>query len=166
MTGDKASGHDGIVIPDELARAESVPDDLDAGTVGPYRFPSPLRRWWAGRVYLGTAALLAVLAFSTPGLWITVVLLTGLGLYHRWAAWPLSFDQAAALSEAARHVPFGVGHASVAVSFVGIRSRPRWAVILYSSESPPRRRALVELDGVDGALCGEVYTEELEAPPL
>lgn len=159
-------GRDGIVIPEEVVRAEAVPDDLDAGTVGPYRFPDPRRRGWAGRIYLGAAAILAGLAFSAPGLWITVVLLLGMAVYHRWAAWPLSLDQAGALRAAAGQVPFGVGHASVAVSFVGIRSRPRWQVVLYSSESPPRRRALVEIDGVDGELCGEVYMEDLEQPQL
>ena len=159
-----APGHDGIVIPRDLAVAESVPDDLDSGSVGPYRFPDPLRRRWAGWVYLGMAALLAGLAIATPGLWFTVAILAAMGLYHRWASWPLSLDQAAALQEAARRVPFGVGHASVAVSFVGIRSRPRWQAVLYSSESPPRYRALVELDGVSGELCSEVYTEELTPP--
>lgn len=157
-------GRDGIVIPEEVVQAEAVPDDLDAGTVGPYRFPDPRRRGWASGIYLGTAAVLAGLAFSTPGLWITVVLLLGMAAYHRWASWPLLLDQAGALRAAAGEVSFAVGHASVAVSFVGIRSRPRWQVVLYSSESPPMRRALVEIDGVDGELCGEVYVEELEQP--
>ena len=159
-----AGGRDGIVIPEEVARGEAVPDDLDSGAVGPYRFPDPRRRRWAARVYLGTAAVLAAPALSTPDLWITVALLGGLAVLHWRAAWPLSLDQSAALRAAARQVTFGVGHASVAVSFTGIRARPRWQVILYSSESPPRRRALVELDGVSGNLCSEVYTEELEPP--
>ena len=111
------------------------------------------------------AAVLAGLALSTPGLWMTAALLAALSAYHRWASWPLSLDQSAALRTAARQVRFGVGHASVAVSFTGIRSRPRWQVILYSPESPPRRRALVEIDGVSGELCSEVYTEELAPPP-
>jgi hypothetical protein len=158
------SRHDGIIIPEDVVRAEAVPDDLDAATVGPYRFPDPRRRGWAGWIYLGTALVLAFLAFSTPGLWITVVLLLGMAAYHRWASWPLSLDQAGALRAAAGEVPFGVGHASLAVSFTGIRSRPRWQVILYSPESPPRRRALVEIDGVNGSLCSQVYIEELEPP--
>ncbi len=107
---------------------------------------------------------MAGLALSTPGLWITVALLVAMAAYHRWASWPLSLDQAGALKAAAAEVPFGVGHASVAVSFVGVRSRPRWQVILYSSESPPRHRALVEIDAVSAALCSQVYIEELESP--
>lgn len=158
------SGHDGIVIPEEVVRAESVPDDLDAGALGPYRFPDPRRRSWAGWIYLAAASVLALLAFSSPGLWITVILLLGMAAYHHWASWPLSLDQAGVLRAAAGEVPFAVGHASVALSFTGIRSRPRWQVILYSPESPPQRRALVEIDGVDGSLCSEVYIEELEPP--
>ena len=161
-----AKGHDGIVIPEDLAQAEAVPEDLDAAAVGPYRFPDPRRRSWAGWVYLATAAVVGGLAFSTPGLWITAVLLSGMAAYHWWASWPLSLDQAGALKAAAAEVPFGVGHASVAVSFTGIRARPRWQVILYSPESLPLHRALVEIDGVDGGLCSEVYVEELEAPAV
>lgn len=159
-------GQDGIVIPEDLARAEAVPDDLDAAAVGPYRFPDPRRRSWAGWAYLGAAAVLGGLALATPGLWITVVLLAAMAAYHWWASWPLSLDQAGALRAAAGRVPFGVGHASVAVSFTGIRSRPRWQVILYSPESPPLCRALVEIDGVSGELCSEVYIEELTAPAI
>ena len=159
-------GYDGIVIPDDLARAEAVPDDLDAAAVGPYRFPDPRRRRIAAWIYLVAAAGLGGLAFSTPGLWVTVALLLGLAGCHWWASWSLSLDQAGALRVAAGEVPFGVGHASVALSFIGLRSRPRWHVIVYSPESPPRRRALVEIDGVNGELCSEAYVEELEAPSV
>ena len=155
---------DGIVIPSEAARAEAVPEDLDAGAPSPYRFPDPGRRRWASWVYLATAALLAGPAFSEPGLWTVVLLLAAISLYQWWAAWPLALDQAGALRTAAARVPFGVGHASVAVTFRGIRSRPRWQVIVYSSESPPRRRALVEIDGVSGESLEDVYIEELDPP--
>lgn len=157
-------GPDGIVIPEETARAEAVPDDLDAGAVGPYRFPDPSRRRWAAWIYLAVAGLLAGPAFSEPGLWITVLLVAAIGAYQWWASWPLVLDQAGALQTAASTVPFGVGHASVAVTFAGMRSRPRWQVIVYSSENPPERRALVEIDGVTGESLGEVYVEDLEPP--
>ena len=110
------------------------------------------------------AALLAGPAFSEPGLLIVVLILVAISLYQWWAAWPLALDQAGALRAAAARVPFGVGHASVAVTFRGIRSRPRWQVIVYSSESPPRRRALVEIDGVSGESLEDVYIEELDPP--
>ncbi len=155
---------DGIVIPEETARAEAVPDDLDAGAPGPYRFPDPGRRRWAAWIYLAMAGLLAGLALSEPGLWITALLLAAIGAYQWWASWPLVLDQAGALQTAAARVPFGVGHASVAVTFAGIRSRPRWQVIVYSSESPPKRRALVEIDGVTGESPEDVFIEDLEPP--
>ena len=157
-------GPEGIVIPEETARAEAVPDDLDAGVGGPYRFPDPGRRRWAAWIYGAMAVLLAGLALSEPGLWITVLLVAGIAAYHWWASWPLALDQTGALQTAAARVPFGVGHASVAVTFTGIRSRPLWQVIVYSSESPPKRRALVEIDGVTGESSEDVYIEVLEPP--
>ncbi len=157
-------GRDGIVIPEATARAEAVPEDLDAGAPRPYRFPDLGRRRWAAWIYLAMAVLLAGLAFSEPGLWITVLLMAGIAAYQRWASWHLVLDQASVLQTAAARVPFGVGHASVAVTFAGIRSRPLWQVIVYSPESPPKHRALVEIDGVTGECSEDVYIEDLEPP--
>lgn len=150
---------DGIHIPGEVARAEAVPEDLDAGRVRPYRFPDPSRRRAAGWIYLVGAAGLAVLALDTPGMWFGVAVCLGLTGWSLQAGWPLAIDQERALETAARMVPFPVGHASAAVTFHGIRSRPRWHVIVYSADQPPSQRALVQLDAVTGRPVEEVYVE-------
>ena len=158
---------DGIRIPGEVARAEGVPDDLDSGLLGPYRFPSPLRRRTAALVYVAGAILsvLGALAGLASGLWLISVGFLVLAFLHDRAAWPLGIEQEAALSTAAILVPFAVGHASAALGFVGLRSRPVWNVILYSAEEPPDRRALVRLDATTGAQLDSPYVEEVE-PPL
>jgi hypothetical protein len=53
-----------------------------------------------------------------------------------------------------------VGHASAAVRFAGWRSRPRWAVVLYSASDPPDERALVVVDAVAGDVV-ETYREAI-----
>ena len=158
---------DGIRIPQEVARAEGVPDDLDSGVLGPYRFPSPLRRRTAAMIYVAGAILsvLGALAGLATGLWVLSAGFLVLALLHDRAAWPLEIEQEGALNTAAVLVPFAVGHASAALGFVGLRSRPVWNVILYSSEEPPGRRALVRLDAATGAQLDSPYVEELE-PPL
>ena len=151
---------DGILIPEEIAKSEGVPEDLDSGVLGPYRFPSPQRRRTAALVYVAAA----VLAGLAPGLWAISAGFLVVAFLHDRAAWPLVIEQEEALTTAAALVPFAVGHASAALGFVGLRSRPVWAVILYSAEEPPDRRALVRLDATTRARLDRPYVEEIEPP--
>jgi hypothetical protein len=154
---------DGIHIPREVADAEGIPEDLDANVVGPYRFPDPRRRRLAGWIYLILAGSLGLLAAPQPLVWFGVALAAVLAAWHLMSAWPLNLDQEDALAKAAGEVDFPVGHASAAVTFVGLRSRPRWHVVMYSADEPPSRRALVQFDGVSGDLVDQVYVEDVPA---
>ncbi len=153
---------DGIHVPRDVADAEGIPEDLDANIVGPYRFPDPRRRRIAGWMYAGGAVVLAGLALTVAMLyWVTAALMALLALWHFRAAWPLGVDQEKALEVAASLAPFAVGHASAAVTFHGVLSRPQWSVILYSADEPPTQRSLVQLDAITGAPVDEVYTESV-----
>lgn len=156
----------GIEIPPEVAASEQVPEDLDSGVRGPYRFPSPKRRRISGSVYLATALLIAVGAAAglPAGLWAAAAGMAILGLYHFATAWSLSVDDTAALQTAGRSIDFAVGHASAALTFEGVLSRPVWSVLIYSADDPPSTRALVRIDARTGALRHEPYVEEIEAP--
>ena len=59
-------------------------------------------------------------------------------------------DEKEALVKAQRAVDFPVGHASAQQVWHGVRSRPTWRVLCYSTEEPPRQRGLVLVDAVDG----------------
>ena len=157
---------DGIRIPEEVAEAEGVPEDLDSAVLGPYRFPSPVRRRTAALVYVAAAILsaLGALAGLASGLWVISAALLVVAFLHDRSAWPLVIEQEEALTTAAALVPFAVGHASAALGFVGLRSRPVWNVILYSAEEPPDRRALVRLHATTGATLDSPYVEEIEQP--
>ena len=123
--------------------ADALPADLDVTAyVGPYLFPSPRRRLVAAAWLVGVAALGLV----------------AIAAYHALTAWPLGVDQTEALVVATRTVGFPVGHASGQLTWRGLRSRPTWRILLYSADTPPSVRGLVELDGVDGHVLGE-YTE-------
>lgn len=153
---------DGIHVPREVADAEGIPEDLDANIVGPYRFPNPRRRVLAGWMYAGGAGVLVLLALTVADLyWVSAALMALLAVWHFRAAWPLEVDQEQALQLAASASPFAVGHASAAITFHGLRSRPRWSVIMYSADEPPTQRSLVQLDAVSGHVVDEVYTEDV-----
>lgn len=157
---------DGIRIPDEVAAASGVPDDLDSSVLGPYRFPSPARRSVAGAIYLTAAGLAAwaALADLATGFWLLAFCLTALAAYHFRTAWPLLMEQEQALSAAAALAPFAVGHASAALTFTGWRSRPVWNIILYPAADPPDRRALVRIYAATGRPLGDPYVENLTPP--
>ncbi len=142
-------------VPDEL------PADLDVTAyVGPYLFPSPRRRLVAaGWLLAGAAgAFLGFVISANAGLLAAAITLVVIAAYHGVTAWRLVVDQTDALVVATRTVGFPVGHASAQLTWRGLRSRPTWRILLYSADTPPTKRGLVQVDAVDGTVLGE-YTE-------
>jgi hypothetical protein len=146
----------GIHIDKDLAESLAIEEELDSNVVGPYRFPSPTRRRIAGWVFVVAAVTTMVVI---DGGWLPAIGLVALAAWNFASAWPLAVDETKALSVAGSAVGFPVGHASAAVTFRGVRSRPRWSVILYSAEEPPDQRALVVVDAVSGEVAEEPYVE-------
>ncbi len=141
---------------------DELPEDLDVTQlVGRYTFPDIARRRIAGTLYLIVAAGCVALyaAGATTALLAAAAVLVVIGAYHFLAGWHLRVDQTEALAVATRAVGFPVGHASAQLAWRGLRSRPTWRVLVYSAESPPTTRGLVELDAVDGTVLGS-YTED------
>ena len=141
--------------------ADELPADLDVTAyVGPYLFPSPRRRFVAAAWLVAAAVggLAGYAASGNDGLLAGALALLGIAAYHALTAWPLVVDQTEALLVATRTVGFPVGHASAQLTWRGLRSRPTWRILLYSADTPPSTRGLVELDAIDAHVLGE-YTE-------
>lgn len=144
---------------DELR--DELPEDLDAkGFVGPYLFPDNSRRRRPAYIYLAIAAASLVGWIANRGddgsalvnegwLW-AAVLFAGVGLFSFTSGWRMHVDEKQALVAAQGAVGWAVGHASAQQVWRGLRSRPTWRVLVYSSENPPRQRGLVLVDAVDG----------------
>ena len=154
---------------DDAEVRDELPEDLDAaGYVGPYVFPNNNRRRIPGYLYLGLAAVLALIwaargqgdgVFVNGGFLGAAILLALLGGYHLLAGYDLDVDERDALVAASRTVGFPVGHASAQLGWRGLRSRPTWRILLYSAEDPPATRGLVLVDGVDGEIVAH-FTED------
>ena len=151
---------------------DELPSDLDvSGFVGPYKFPDNSRRRIPGSLYLGIAAL-CVLAWLlwhddasglvNGGFLLAAGLLTAVGIFSITSGWRLGLDEKQALVEATKHVGFPVGHASAQLSWHGLRSRPTWRILLYSTENPPRRRGFVLVDAVDGHVLEDLVEDNPE----
>jgi len=156
-----------IYVPDDVAEAAAVPEDLDSDVPGPYMIPDTARRRRAGYVYFaGAAATGAAIVAGLPALmWATAVaVLVASGVYHLVAGWRLAVREGPALEIAGRDVGFAVGHSSASLGFRGWRARPVWNVLVFNADEPPTERGLVRVDGIDGTIV-EHYREAIEPPP-
>ena len=152
---------------DDAEIRDELPEDLNAaGYVGPYVFPDNDRRRIPGVLYvlLGAACVAVYAAAGDDAVLVNAgVVYAGIGLIlfgaYCWAAgFHLAIDERDALVAASRAVGFAVGHASAQLGWRGVRSRPTWRILLYSSENPPKTRGFVLVDGVDGEVL-EHFTE-------
>jgi hypothetical protein len=161
---------DGRVGNEEIR--DALPDDLDAaGFVGPYQFPDNSRRRIPGVLYLVIAGLCLLVWFLTrdtdpvlvnDGFLLAAALLGAVGLFSITSGWRMHVDEKQALVVATATVGFPVGHASAQQVWRGLRSRPTWRILAYSVENPPRRRALVLVDAVDGHVVEHLVEENPE----
>ena len=162
---------------DELARddvRDELPEDLDAsGYVGPYKFPDNSRRRVPGAIYLIIAATCLVTYLirqgSEPvlvnrGLLLAAALLSVAGIYSITSGWRMTVDERQGLVTATNAVGFPVGHASAQLAWRGLRSRPTWRILCYSTEEPPRRRGFVLIDAVDGHVVEQLVEDNPEGP--
>ena len=158
--GSDAGGEGADALPSEL-----IPSGFDDS----YRFPDNSRRRVAGGLYvaLGVAAVIAAIALDgsvlvNSGFVAGAVALVLIGLYYIQAGQPLAVDEGGALVAAVRAVGFPVGHASARLGWRGLRSRPTWRVLLYSNDTPPARRGIVLVDGLDGGIVAHFAEDNPE----
>lgn len=157
--------------PDAEVRDE-LPADLDAhGFVGAYKFPDNSRRRIPGVIYLAIAALCLLVwllrrdhdpVLVNSGFVLAAGILAVVGLFSLSASWRMAIDEREALVRATRALGFAVGHASAQQVWRGVRSRPTWRVLCYSTEEPPKRRGLVLVDAVDGRVVEQLVQDNPE----
>jgi hypothetical protein len=145
---------------DEQEIRDVLPDDLNAvGFVGAYDFPDNSRRRVPGYIYLGLAAGCVIAwmvrhnnrpVLVNNGFLLAAGLLAALGVFCITSGWKLGLDEKEALAKATGAVGWPIGHASAQMAWRGLRSRPIWRILAYSVEEPPKRRAFVVIDAVDG----------------
>jgi hypothetical protein len=84
------------------------------------------------------------------------------GIYSITSGWPMTVDERQGLVTATNAVGFPVGHASAQLAWRGLRSRPTWRILCYSTEEPPRRRGFVLIDAVDGHVVEQLVEDNPE----
>lgn len=144
---------------------DELPDDLNAVEhAGPYKFPDNSRRRIPALLYWALAVICAVVYFVTRPdstlvnrgvLWAAIGLAL-VGLLSYTSGWRMKVDEKQALVAAQGAIGFPVGHAAAQQVWRGLRSRPTWRVLAYSTENPPRQVALVLVDAVDARVIEQV----------
>src|SRR4051794_7137152 len=143
---------------------DALPDDLDASEyVGPYQFPDNSRRRRPAYLYFAVSAVCVLVwllrrghdpVLVNSGLVWAAILLTAVGVLSFTSGWRMHVDEKQALVAAQGAVGFAVGHASAQQVWRGLRSRPTWRGLGYSSGKPPRQRAPVFVDAIHGTAGG------------
>jgi hypothetical protein len=150
---------------------DALPEDLDvSGFVGPYQFPDNSRRRYPGVLYLVLAAICVAVWIArrdgavlvNAGFLLAAALLAAAGIVAITSGWRMHVDEKDALVAATRAVGFPVGHASAQLAWRGVRSRPTWRILCYSAEEPPKRRAFVLVDAVDGHTVDQIVEDNPE----
>ena len=150
---------------------DALPEDLNAVEhLGEYEFPDNSRRRRPAIIYwvLAAICLLLWLVYGDGGvlvnegmLWAAIIL-AAVGVFSYTSGWRMKIDEKEALVAAQQAVGFPVGHASAQQVWRGLRSRPTWRVLVYSTEDPPRRRGLVLVDAVDGTVGEHLIEDNLD----
>ena len=156
-----------VIQVDDNEVRDQLPEDLDRGFVGVYKFPDNKRRRVTGLMYLIVALAIGIWSVSVSGepVLVNAGLIAGcvalglFGLYSLAEGRGFGLDENEALVAANRAVGFPVGHASAQLGWRGVLSRPTWKMLVYSAEDPPAHRGLVLVDAVDGTIV-EYYVEE------
>jgi hypothetical protein len=134
-----------------------LPEDLDASAAELVEFPNNDRRRIPAGIYLlmGIASIVAAIVkhgspYVNTGLAVAGGVLCLFAIYGLLAGRTLVQDETDALVAATGAVGFPVGHASAQMAWKGLLSRPVWRMLVYSDENPPKRRAMVVVDGISG----------------
>jgi hypothetical protein len=159
------------VMSDTSDLRDELPDDLNASEyVGPYQFPDNSRRRKPAALYLVMAAVCLVLwlvrddnsTLINRGMLYAAIVLGAFGIFSFTSGWRMQVDEKQALVAAQGAVGFAVGHASAQQVWRGLRSRPTWRVLAYSAENPPRQRALVLVDAIEGGVLEHIIENNPE----
>lgn len=150
--------------------ADSLPDDLQpAYGADEYQIPNNDKRKLAGYLYLlaGFISILLFFLFSDSALINKGFLISGIGIclfgaYSLSAATKCEIDESDALQIAENELGFDIGPCSAQLMWRGLRSRPVWRILGYSSEPIPKQRAVLLIDANTAGVLEAVVEENPE----
>lgn len=159
---------DGIEINQDAAENALLPDDLNSLAVGSYVVPNPNRRKYYPRYVLLIIAITYISSLLLPfinfntSLIILVIVAFLLFLVNN----KFQIYQEEVIERILKYIEHSIGYYSIALTFMFNFKNiltPVWTVIVYSHESPPLFKTIIEVNAYSGVLLDNPYTESLNA---
>lgn len=159
---------DGIDIDQGDAERALLPDDLNSLAVGSYIVPNPNRRKFYPVYVLFVMALTYIssllLTFIDFNLSLIILLIVASMLFAINNKFLITQDEV--IEKVLKYIEHSIGYYSIALTFLfNIKNilTPVWTVIVYSHESPPKFKTIIEFNAYSGTVLGEPYTETINA---
>ena len=159
---------DGIDINQEDAEKALLPDDLNSLAVGSYIVPNPNRRKYYPVYVLLIVAITYIASLLLPFIDFTVSLiilvLVALMLFVLNNKFLISQDEV--IEKILNFIDHPIGYYSIALTFLfNLKNilTPVWTTIIYSHESPPKLKTIIEINAYSGEVLGDPYTESINA---
>jgi hypothetical protein len=159
---------DGIDINQEDAEKALLPDDLNSLAVGSYIVPNPNRRKYYPFYVLLIVAITYIASLLLPFIDFTVSLiilvLVALMLFVINNKFLISQDEV--IEKILNFIDHPIGYYSIALTFLfNLKNilTPVWTTIIYSHESPPKLKTIIEINAYSGEVLGDPYTESINA---
>lgn len=159
---------DGIDINQEDAEKALLPDDLNSLAVGSYIVPNPNRRKYYPVYVLLIASITYIASLLLPFIDFTVSLiilvLVALMLFVINNKFLISQNEV--IEKILNFIDHPIGYYSIALTFLfNLKNilTPVWTIIIYSHESPPKLKTIIEINAYSGEVLGDPYTESINA---
>jgi hypothetical protein len=159
---------DGIDINQEDAEKALLPGDLNSLAVGSYIVPNPNRRKYYPVYVLLIVAITYIASLLLPFIDFTVSLiilvLVALMLFVINNKFLISQDEV--IEKILNFIDHPIGYYSIALTFLfNLKNilTPVWTTIIYSHESPPKLKTIIEINAYSGEVLGDPYTESINA---
>ena len=159
---------DGINISEKVAEKALLPEDLNSLAVGNYTVPVPIKR--KIYPYLTIFVIFIFYIFSLYYEFINFnpvfIILGFISVILFLINNKFKILQSQVIESIIDKIDYPINYYSIALTFqFNIRNilKPIWTVIVYSSEDPPKKRTIVEIDAFNGEYIDNPYTEILDA---
>lgn len=159
---------DGIEIDKDIAEETLLPDDLNSLAVGSYVVPDPRKRKQYPYVVLGVMLLgfIASLMINFVSFIPVIIILSIVTLLLFFVNNKFKIQQTEVIEKITNYIEHSIGYYSIALTFQFTLKNiltPVWTVIVYSHESPPINKTIIEISAFSGRVITEPYTENLNA---
>ena len=159
---------DGIKIDKDIAEETLLPDDLNSLAVGSYVVPDPRKRKQYPFVVLGVVLLsfITSLIIEFVSFVPVIIILSVIALLLFVVNNKFQIQQQEVIEKITNNIDHSIGYYSIALTFQFTFKNiltPVWTVIVYSHESPPINKTIIEINAFSGKVITEPYTENLNA---